>query len=330
MPEERMRLDSRLRRLRASDSVRKLFAETRLDPGMLVAPLFVIEGDGPAQEIDAMPGVSRLSIGDAAEYASRLGELGVRGVILFGVPDAKDEEGTGAYARGGLIPRAVEAVKNANPDTVVMADVCLCEYTTHGHCGVISGDGVDNDRTLPLLARAAVEYAKAGADVVAPSAMMDGQVLAIRKGLQDAGLDETIVMGYSAKYASTFYRPFRSAADSTPAFGDRRSYQMQPANKREAVREIEEDVKEGADVVMVKPALAYLDVIAEARRRFELPLAAYNVSGEYSMVKAAAMNGWLDEKTAVYEILTGIRRAGADIIITYFAEQAARWMKEGW
>ena len=330
MLEERLKMDARLRRLRKSEATRRLFAETRLDPAILVAPLFVKEGRGPPEEIEAMPGVSRLSIDGAVQSAGLLRDLGIGGVILFGVPESKDEEGTGAYVPGGLIPRAVEALKAGVPDIVVMADVCLCEYTTHGHCGVVSGGKVDNDRTVTLLAKAAVEYARAGADVVAPSAMMDGQVLSIRNGLRDAGLDETLVMGYSAKYASTFYRPFRSAADSTPAFGDRRTYQMQPANKREALREIEEDVKEGADVVMVKPALSYLDILAEARARFDLPLAAYNVSGEYSMVKAAAQNGWLDEKMAVYEVLTGIRRAGADVIITYFAEQAARWMAEGW
>jgi porphobilinogen synthase len=304
--------------------------ETRLHPEMLVAPMFVVEGKGRRVDIDTMPGVSRYSIDEMAKHAARLFSLGIRSFMLFGIPDQKDELGTGAYVAGGLIPRAVEGLKAAVPESVVMADVCLCEYTSHGHCGVVTDGKVDNDETLGLLARAAVEYARAGADVVAPSAMMDGQVLAIRRALEQTGMDDTIVMGYSAKFASTFYRPFRSAADSAPAFGDRLSYQMQPANRREAMREIEADIVEGADMVMVKPAMAYLDVIAEARRRFNLPLAAYNVSGEYSMLKAAAMNGWLDEKTAVYEVLTGIRRAGADLIITYFAEQAARWLREGW
>jgi porphobilinogen synthase len=328
--EQKFRLDSRARRLRRTDAIRKMLRETRLHPDMFVMPVFVLEGEHRVEKIEGMPGISRYSADEAVEYASRLADAGVRSVMLFGVPDTKDELGAGAYARGGLIPRAVAALKQSQPDLVVMADVCLCEYTSHGHCGVVSNGMVENDSTLPLLARAAREYAKAGADVVAPSAMMDGQVLAIRRELEEAGLDDTIVMGYSAKHASTFYKPFRNAAGSAPSFGDRRSYQMQPENRREAMKEIALDVKEGADIVMVKPALAYLDVISEARRRFDLPLAAYSVSGEYSMVKAAAMNGWLDEKAAAMEVLTGIRRAGADLIITYFAEDAARWLKEGW
>lgn len=328
--EQKFRLDSRARRLRRTDAIRKMLRETRLHPDMFVMPVFVLEGEHRVEKIEGMPGISRYSADEAVEYASRLADAGVRSVMLFGVPDTKDELGAGAYARGGLIPRAVAALKQSQPDLVVMADVCLCEYTSHGHCGVVSNGIVENDSTLPLLARAAREYAKAGADVVAPSAMMDGQVLAIRRELEEAGLDDTIVMGYSAKHASTFYKPFRNAAGSAPSFGDRRSYQMQPENRREAMKEIALDVKEGADIVMVKPALAYLDVISEARRRFDLPLAAYSVSGEYSMVKAAAMNGWLDEKAAAMEVLTGIRRAGADLIITYFAEDAARWLKEGW
>lgn len=330
MLEQKFRLESRGRRLRRTESIRRILRETRLHPDMFVAPVFVVEGVHRAEGIEGMPGVSRYSVDELPRYLERLAAVGIRSVLLFGVPDDKDEQGTGAYAREGLIPRMIEAVRPSFPELVLMADVCLCEYTSHGHCGVLSGEKVDNDRTLPLLARAAVEYARAGADVVAPSAMMDGQVLAIRNGLQEAGLDDTIVMGYSAKHASAFYKPFRNAAGSAPAFGDRRSYQMQPGNRREAMREIEQDIEEGADMVMVKPALAYLDVVSEARRRFDLPLAAYDVSGEYSMVKAAALNGWLDEKAAVYEILTGIRRAGADLIITYFAEDAARWLKEGW
>ncbi len=328
--QQKFRLDSRARRLRRTESIRNILRETRLHPDMFVMPVFVLEGEQRVEEIDGMPGLSRYSTDKAVEYATRLANAGVRSVMLFGVPESKDEQGSGAYARGGLIPRAVAALKKSQPDLVVMTDVCLCEYTTHGHCGVISGTQVDNDRTLPLLARAALEYARAGADVVAPSAMMDGQVLAIRRELEEAGLDDAIVMGYSAKHASTFYKPFRNAAGSAPAFGDRRSYQMQPENRREAMREIAQDVKEGADIIMVKPALAYLDVVSQARRMFDLPLAAYSVSGEYSMVKAAAINGWLDEKAAAMEILTGIRRAGADLIITYFAEDAARWLKEGW
>ncbi len=330
LEQQKFRLDSRARRLRRTEALRRMLRETRLHPDMFVMPVFVVEGERRVEEIEGMPGISRYSIDMVADYAARLADAGVRSVILFGVPDMKDELGTGSYVSGGLIPRGIAKLKESQPELVMIADVCLCEYTTHGHCGVISDGRVDNDRTLPLLARAALEYARAGADVVAPSAMMDGQVLAIRRALEDAGLDETIIMGYSAKHASTFYKPFRNAAGSAPAFGDRRSYQMQPENRREAMREIAQDVKEGADIVMVKPALAYLDVISEARRKFDLPLAAYSVSGEYSMVKAAAVNGWLDEKAAAMELLTGIRRAGADIIITYFAEAAAGWIREGW
>ena len=328
--EERLRIDRRARRLRKNEPLRRMFLETRLHPDMLVSPVFVVEGKGKVEEIEGMPGVSRYSVDRLPRYLESVAAAGVRGILLFGVPAAKDERGTGAYAGDGIVPRTLRAVRPSFPELVMMADVCLCEYTSHGHCGVLRGEEVDNDKTLPLLARAAVEYARAGADVVAPSAMMDGQVRAIRTGLHESGCDETIVMGYSAKHASAFYKPFRGAAGSAPAFGDRRSYQMQPGNRREAMREIEQDIEEGADVVMVKPALAYLDVISEARRKFRVPLAAYNVSGEYSMLKAAALNGWLDEKSAVYEVLTGIRRAGADIVITYFADQAARWMKEGW
>ncbi|MDG6910537.1 MAG: porphobilinogen synthase [Nitrososphaerota archaeon] len=322
--------ESRLRRLRGREGVRRAIRETRLHPEMLVAPIFVLEGKGVVEPVREMPGVNRYTVDRLGAYVEKLVEAGVGSVLLFGVPAKKDEFGTGAYAKNGIIPRAVKHLREEFPDLMIMADVCLCEYTSHGHCGVLSGKKVDNDRTLPLLAKAALEYASAGADVVAPSAMMDGQVQAIRKALDGAALADTLVMGYSAKYASTFYSPFRSAAGSKPAFGDRRSYQMDVASRRQAMREIAADVKEGADIVMVKPALAFLDVISEARRRFDLPLAAYNVSGEYSMVKAAAAKGWLEEKAAVYETLVGIRRAGADLIITYFAEQAARWMKEGW
>ena len=322
--------DLRARRLRKSEAMRRMVRETRLHEDMLVAPVFVVEGNHVKEEIDGMPGVSRYSIDELPKHLEGLTGVGVRSVIFFGVPGSKDDAGTGAYSRDGVVPRTIEAVRPSFPELVLMADVCLCEYTSHGHCGVLSGNIVDNDRTLPLLARAAVEYARAGADVVAPSAMMDGQVSAIRKALAGSGMDETVVMGYSAKHASAFYKPFRSAAGSAPSFGDRRSYQMEPGNRREAMREIRQDIEEGADIVMVKPALAYLDVISEARRKFDVPLAAYNVSGEYSMLKAASMNGWLDEKQAVQEVLTGIRRAGADLIITYFAEQAAGWIREGW
>ncbi|MDG6909924.1 MAG: porphobilinogen synthase [Nitrososphaerota archaeon] len=326
---QRFRIENRARRLRRTESIRRMLKETRLHRDMLIVPVFVTEGKHRVEEIDGMPGVSRYSIDELPPYLERLTGLGLRSILLFGVPDRKDEGGTGAYAKEGVVPRTLAAVKPSFPELVVMADVCMCEYTSHGHCGVLSGEDVDNDKTLPLLARAAVEYARAGADVVAPSAMMDGQVLAIRKALEEAGMEDAVVMGYSAKHASAFYKPFRNAAGSAPSFGDRRSYQMQPGNRREAMREIRQDIVEGADMVMVKPALAYLDVISEARRNFDLPLAAYNVSGEYSMIKAASLNGWLDEKQAVQEVLTGIRRAGADLIITYFAEQAAEWM-EGW
>lgn len=320
----------RLRRLRGRDWIRRSLAETRLHPDELVAPLFVLDGKGKVEPVSEMPGVSRYSSDRLSAHVGRLVKAGVRSVLLFGVPSKKDAMGTGAYARAGVVPSAARSLRKEFPDLVIMADVCLCEYTNHGHCGVLTGEKVDNDRTLPLLAKAAVEYASAGVDVVAPSAMMDGQVMAIRDALDRAGMKDTLVMGYSAKYASTFYSPFRSAAESKPSFGDRKSYQMDVASRRQAMREIEADAREGADIVMVKPALAFLDVISEARRKFDLPLAAYNVSGEYAMVKAAAENGWLDEKTAVYEILMGMKRAGADLIITYFAERAAKWMKEGW
>lgn len=330
LEERRFKVEERARRLRRTEPIRRMLRETRLHQDMLVAPVFVTEGKHKVEEIEGMPGASRYSTDELSDYLERLTSVGVRSVLLFGVPAAKDEAGTGAYARDGVVPTALSAVKPSFPEIVFMADVCMCEYTSHGHCGVLAGSEVDNDRTLPLLARAAVEYARSGADIVAPSAMMDGQVQAIRKSLDDASLEGTMVMGYSAKHASAFYKPFRSAAGSAPSFGDRRSYQMQPGNRREAMREIRQDIEEGADIVMVKPALAYLDVISEARRKFDVPIAAYNVSGEYSMVKAASLNGWLDERLAAQEVLTGIRRAGADLIITYFAEQAARWIEEGW
>jgi porphobilinogen synthase len=328
MLEEKARVEARQRRLRRTEGLRALVSESRLDVSKLVVPIFVREGSKVVEPIAAMPGVNRYTADMVPNYVGKLKELGVGSVLLFGVPDHKDESGAGAYSRSGVVPKAIAEIKERLPETVVMADVCLCEYTTHGHCGVISGGSVDNDATLPLLGRAAVAYARAGADVVAPSAMMDGQVGEIRKSLDVAGLEETAVMGYSAKYASAFYGPFREAAGSAPSFGDRRGYQMDRANSREAMREIESDIHEGADIVMVKPALEYLDVISRARARFDHPIAAYNVSGEYAMVKAAAANGWLDEKSAAIEILTSIRRAGADIIITYFAEQAARWLRE--
>ena len=330
LEEQSFKLQSRLRKSRRTDSLRRIFRETRIHPDNLMAPIFVIDRSDSVEPVQSMPGVDRYSVDRLPEYVSRLRSAGIRSVLLFGVPASKDEAGTGAYSNSGVIPRAVRQLRDNFEDLVIAADVCLCEYTSHGHCGVLATGEVDNDGTLPLLAKAALRYATAGADMVAPSAMMDGQVHAIREALDHSGLNSTIVMGYSAKYASAFYGPFRFAAESKPAFGDRRAYQMDVANSREAMREIEGDVKEGADVIMVKPALAYLDVISKARARFDMPLAAYNVSGEYSMIKAASMNGWLDEKFTVYEVLTSIKRAGADLIITYFAEQGAKWAREGW
>lgn len=319
---------TRLRRLRTTETIRRLLSETDLTASRLVAPVFVRHGEGVEEPIQAMPGVNRYSLDRLDAYMARLWDAGIRSVLLFGIPASKDETGSQAYAPDGIVPRAVERIKKSFPSMLIVADVCLCEYTSHGHCGLVSNGEVDNDATLPLLARAAVEYARAGADIVAPSAMMDHQVAAIRAALDDSGHRGTLVMGYSAKFASSFYGPFREAAGSTPSFGDRRAYQMNGANPREALREIEADVAEGADIIMVKPALAYLDIIAKARSRFGAPLAAYNVSGEYSMIKAAGANGWLDERRAAMEVLTSIRRAGADVVITYFAEQAAGWLRE--
>jgi porphobilinogen synthase len=318
-----------MRRLRGSAGLRRMVRETRLSVDDLILPLFV-DSNLPAREpVPSMPGVERLSVAQAAEEAQRAAELGIPAVLLFGLPERKDALGSGAYAPDGIVQRAARAIKAACPELVLIGDVCLCEYTSHGHCGLIRDGGIDNDRTLELLAATAVSQAEAGFDIVAPSDMMDGRVAAIRQALDAAGFQDRLVMAYSAKFASAFYGPFREAADSTPQFGDRRTYQMDPPNGREAMREIELDVHEGADMIMVKPALAYLDLIARARARFDLPLVAYNVSGEFSMVKAAAANGWIDEKRIVYEILTGIKRAGADLIISYHAPDAARWLREG-
>jgi porphobilinogen synthase len=286
-------------------------------------------GEQVVEPVGAMPGVNRYSLDTASDYVGRLLDAGIKAVLLFGIPDSKDEAGTQAYSRDGIIPGAIRELKSQFPSLVVAADVCLCEYTSHGHCGVLENGVVGNEKTLPLLSRAALEYVRAGADIVCPSAMMDGQVLAIRKALEESShYEDRLVMGYSAKFASSFYGPFRDAARSSPAFGDRKGYQMNPANSREAMREIDSDVREGADIIMVKPALSYLDVIARARSKHDLPIAAYNVSGEYSMIKAASMNGWLDERSCVMEVITSIRRAGADLIITYHAEQVATWLKE--
>jgi len=318
-----------MRRLRATPALRGLVRETELRADRLVAPLFVSETATAPEPVTAMPGVSRLPIAAAVEQARELAALGVGAVMLFGVPAEKDPEGSGAWDEHGSVQLAVGAIKQALPELVVITDVCLCEYTDHGHCGVIDGNGrVDNDATLELLARAAASHARAGADVVAPSDMMDGRVGAIRSELDGEGFSTVPILAYSAKFASAFYGPFRDAADSTPAFGDRRAYQMDPGNGREAVREALLDAAEGADMLMVKPALAYGDLIAAVKRETALPVAVYNVSGEYAMVKAAAAAGYLDERAAVGEILTSLHRAGADIVISYHAKDAARWLSQ--
>jgi porphobilinogen synthase len=318
---------TRLRRLRANHALRGLVRETRLAPADFVYPMFVAHGLDRREPIAAMPGVDRLSIAHAVAEAGEAAALGIPAVLLFGLPAAKDDEGSGAWDDEGVVQLATRAIKEAHPDLLVITDLCLCEYTSHGHCGVIRAGTVDNDATLELLARTAVSQARAGADLIAPSDMMDGRVGAIRAALDDDGLHETPIMAYSAKFASAFYGPFREAADSTPAFGDRRGYQMDPANGEEAVREARLDVEEGADIVMVKPALPYLDVIRRIKDDTAMPVAAYNVSGEYAMLKAAIAAGYLDERTAVLETLTSIRRAGADIVITYHAKEAAQWLQ---
>jgi porphobilinogen synthase len=314
---------TRLRRLRSSGALRALVRETRLDLDSLVYPLFV----GPStQPNEALPALGRFSVDDLVAEAEELRGLGVPAVILFGIPDEKDEQGSGAWDDDGVVQRALRALRASVPGLVLVTDVCLCEYTSHGHCGVLDGEEVANDATIELLARTAVSHVDAGADAVAPSDMMDGRVGAIRGALDDAGFDATPILSYAAKYASAFYGPFREAAESAPAFGDRRGYQMDPANVREALRECELDVAEGADVLMVKPALPNLDIIRAVRERFDLPVAAYNVSGEYAMVKAAAASGWMDERQAALESLTAIKRAGADVIVTYWAKDVARWL----
>src|ERR671916_2854797 len=319
---------TRLRRLRKTAPLRGLTRETELSAAHLVYPMFVVAGSDRRTPIPSMPGIDHLSIDHAVEEAGAVHSLGIPAVLLFGLPAAKDEQGSGAWDDEGVIQLATRAIKAAHPDLLVIADLCLCEYTSHGHCGILREDGVvDNDQTLELLARTAVSQAEAGADVLAPSDMMDGRVGALRAALDDHGLSETPIMAHSAKYASAFYGPFREAADSAPAQGDRRGYQMDPANAREAVREAELDAAEGADVVMVKPALPYLDVIHRVKEATRLPVAAYNVSGEYAMLKGAAAAGLIDERATVLETLTSIRRAGADIVITYHAKDAARWLQ---
>lgn len=319
----------RMRRTRQNEKLRGLVRETHLNVEQLIYPLFIAENIDEPREISSMPGILQWPLEHLAREAEQIALLGISAVLLFGIPSEKDEVGSQAYASQGIIQQAIQRFKAEVPDVLVLTDICLCEYTSHGHCGVIHNGDVHNDESLELLSRMALSHVEAGADVVAPSDMMDGRVGAIRHTLDEHGFNTTPIMAYSAKYASGFYGPFREAAGSSPQFGDRRSYQMDPANVREALREIDLDIAEGADIVMVKPALAYLDVIQRVREHCDLPIAAYNVSGEYAMIKAAAQRGWIDERRIVMEVLTGIRRAGADMIITYFAPEVAQWLREG-
>ena len=319
-----LNLTHRLRRLRGSPAIRDLVRETRLTPESLVYPLFVCSGDAVRREVTSMPGVFQLSVDAAVTEAERAQDEGIRAVLLFGLPEKKDESGSAAWDPKAPVQHAVSAIKQHTPDLLVMTDVCLCEYTSHGHCGIVQGETIVNDPTVELLARVAISHAEAGADIVAPSDMMDGRVAAIRDALDGTGHEEVVILSYAAKYCSAYYGPFRDAVDSTPEFGDRRTHQMDPANVREALREVAMDLDEGADMVMVKPALHYLDVIARVKEEFGYPTAAYHVSGEYAMLKAAAENGWIDEPRAMLECLTAIKRAGADIVVTYYAREAAR------
>ena len=321
-------LTERPRRLRKLPLLRALVQETRLSAADFVYPIFVDQRLTKREEISSMPEIYRLAMKDIPAEIEEVKSLEISAVLVFGLPNQKNPMATGAYAWDGVVQQAIRAIKKAAPELIVVADLCLCEYTDHGHCGVVQGGKIDNDETLELLSKTAVSQAEAGADIVAPSGMMDGQVKAIRTGLDEGGFADTTIMSYAAKYASSFYGPFREAAECAPVWGDRRSYQMDPPNRREALKEIAMDIDQGADIVMVKPALSYLDVIHAARAEFQVPIAAYNVSGEYAMVKAAARNGWLNERSIALEILTGIKRAGADIIITYFAKQASRWLQE--
>ena len=318
----------RARRLRKNENIRRLIRETTLSIDDLVYPLFAAPGKNFKKPISSMPGQFQLSVDHIAKEAKKARELGIPAVLLFGIPAKKDAMATGAFARDGIVQQAIRRIKDEAPDILVITDVCLCEYTSHGHCGILEKDLVQNDETLEVLAQTALSHARAGADMVAPSAMMDGQVAAIREALDENAFEVVPIMAYAAKYASSFYGPFREAAESAPQFGDRKAYQMDPANADEAIREISLDVNEGADIIMVKPALAYLDIICRAKQEFDLPLAAYNVSGEYAMIKAAAQLGWLDEERAMMETLTAIKRAGADIIITYFALQVAKILNQ--
>ncbi|MBB83840.1 MAG: porphobilinogen synthase [Deltaproteobacteria bacterium] len=314
---------TRMRRLRRNETIRGMVRENRLAREDLILPLFVVEGSGVRESIGSMPGVDRFSVDQVVVEAKRVADLGLPGVILFGIPDEKDARGSGADAEGGIIQRATRAIADAVPDLAVMTDVCLCEYTDHGHCGLLNGEEVENDSSVERLAATAVSHARAGASIVAPSDMMDGRVAAIRSALDAEGFEDVAILSYAAKYASAFYGPFRDAAESTPAFGDRRAYQMDPPNRREAMREMKLDLEEGADMLMVKPAMAYLDILSDARREFDVPLAAYHVSGEYSMIKAAGERGWLDADAAMFESLISMKRAGADLILTYAAAEVA-------
>lgn len=319
----------RPRRLRRNERLRELVRETALDPKNLVYPLFVGPGKDKIHPVSSMPGIAQLSVDRAVSECREVSDLGIPAVILFGLPEKKDPLGSEAYRDSGVVQESIRAIKDNMPDLLVVTDVCLCEYTDHGHCGVIKGRDVDNDSTVELLVKEALSHAQAGADIVAPSDMMDGRVGAIRKALDQSGFPQVAIMSYAAKYASGFYGPFREAAESTPQFGDRRSYQMDPGNAEEALREVALDIREGADIVMVKPAMAYLDIICRVKERFGYPVAAYNVSGEYSMIKAASQNGWIDESRVMMEVLLSIKRAGADMILTYFAKDAARMLQHG-
>ncbi|UZD45579.1 porphobilinogen synthase [Peribacillus frigoritolerans] len=321
---------NRHRRLRASAGMRALVRETQLHKEDLIYPIFVIDGKNVKNEINSMPGIYQLSMDNLGAEMDEVVSLGIKSVILFGVPfdHDKDEQGTGAFHHNGLVQEATRFIKKQYPEVIVIADTCLCEYTSHGHCGVVEGEKILNDDSLDLLAKTAISQAEAGADIIAPSNMMDGFVAAIRAGLDEAGYEDIPIMSYAVKYASAFYGPFRDAANGAPQFGDRKTYQMDPANRLEAFREAESDVAEGADFLIVKPALSYMDIIRDVKNNFNLPIVSYNVSGEYSMVKAAAQNGWIDEKAIVMEMLTGLKRAGSDLIITYFSKEVARWINE--
>ncbi|MGM8366334.1 porphobilinogen synthase [Virgibacillus sp. W0181] len=318
----------RHRRLRSSSAMRDIVRETTLQTDDFIYPLFVLEGEHIKNEVSSMPGVYQLSLDQLTSEMAEITDLGIKAVMLFGVPDEKDAQGTGAFIQDGIVQRATRIIKEKYPELLVIADTCLCEYTSHGHCGVIENEDVHNDHSLPLLAKTAVSQAEAGADIIAPSNMMDGFVVAIRDSLDQAGFEHIPIMSYAVKYASAFYGPFRDAADSTPQFGDRKTYQMDPANRLEALREAESDIEEGADFLIVKPALAYLDIVRDVKNNINVPVVAYNVSGEYAMVKAASLNGWVNERELVLEKLTAMKRAGADMIMTYFAKDAAKWLNE--